>query len=401
MQDVLRRSELDPRLLGTTLALASTWIALDVATGGLFLTARNLYNLAVQSSVVGVMACGMVLVIVARHIDLSVGSLLGLTGMFVAVLQVEVFPAAAWAWPLSAVLGIALGAGLGAVQGAWVARAGLPAFVVTLAGLMIFRGAAYLLTDGRTVTPLAPGFERLGGGVEGAIGAPASWALGALAAALLLARGLRARRERRRHGIPARPAWSEALHLTLAVCAPLAFVWVMNLHTLPRSDVARGLPVPVLVLVATAAGVHVLARSTRFGRHVFAIGGNRRAAARAGVDVARVTLGLFAAMGALAGVAGVLATARLGAGTSSLGTLAELAVIAAAVIGGTRLSGGAGSVPGAILGAVLMQSLENGMVLLGVSSAVRQVGIGAVLLLAVHADAVWQRRSGGPEEEAA
>jgi D-xylose transport system permease protein len=170
------------------------------------------------------------------------------------------------------------------------------------------------------------------------------------------------------------------------------FVSVMNAHTLPRSDVARGIPIPVLVMIAVAACVHLLARSTRFGRHVYAIGGNPEAAALAGIDVRRVTLGIFALMGALAAVAAVLTAARLGAGTNSMGTLAELAVIAAAVIGGTSLAGGVGSVPGALLGAVIMQSLENGMVLLGVSSAIRQVAIGGLLLLAVWLDTVWSRR---------
>ncbi len=393
----LRESELDPRGVGTVLALFAIWIALDAASDGLFLTARNLYNLAVQSSVVGIMACGMVLVIVARHIDLSVGSCLGFTGMLVALLQAD----RAVAWPVSVAVGIAAGAGIGAIQGLWVAWGRLPAFVVTLAGLMVLRGFAYLLTDGRTVSPLEPAFERLGGGLHGAIGAEASWLLGIAGAAILAFRQLRVRAERRRLGVPARPAWSEGVHLVLRVGGVLGFVWVINLHTLPRSDVARGIPIPVLVLLAAAVGVHVLARATRFGRHVFAIGGSARAAQRAGVRIAPVTVGLFAVMGALAGLAGVLTVARLGAGTSSMGTLSELAVIAAAVIGGTRLAGGVGSVTGAVLGAVLMQSLENGMVLLGVSSAVRQVGIGGVLLLAVWIDTVVQRRAGELAEEPA
>jgi D-xylose transport system permease protein len=251
------------------------------------------------------------------------------------------------------------------------------------------------------VAPLAAGLQRLGGGIDGAIGATASWAVGIAAAAALAVRQLRVRADRRRHGVPARAAWAEALHLGLGVVGVLGFVAAINLHTLPRSEVARGIPIPVLILVVTAGLVHALARHTRFGRHVFAVGGSPRAALRAGVRVPRLTVGLFATMGALAGVAGVLTAARLGAGTSSMGTLSELAVIAAAVIGGTRLAGGVGSVPGAVLGAVLMQSLENGLLLMGVSSAVRQVGIGLVLVGAVWIDASWQRRADGLVEEAA
>lgn len=383
----LRRAGLEPRLVGMTAALALIALCFDRASDGAFLTPRNLYNLAVQTSATGIMACGMVLVIVLRHVDLSIGSLLGLTGMAIAVLQAEVLPGdPAAVWPVAVVAGLALGAGVGAVQGWWIAWRRLPAFVVTLAGLMIFRGGAYLLTDGRTVALLAPGFERLGGGIDGAIGAGASWAVGAAVVGVVGSSGLRRRRQRARHGVEVAPVWADGLRLGAVALAVLGLVAVANAHTLPRSDVGRGIPLPVLVLGVVAAAVHGLARGTRFGRHVYAIGGSPEAAARAGIDVRRVTLGVFVLMGGLAAVAGALTAARLGAGTSSMGTLAELAVIAAAVIGGTSLAGGVGSVLGAVLGALLMQSLENGMVLLGVSSAVRQVAIGVVLVLAVWLD---------------
>jgi D-xylose transport system permease protein len=391
--ELLRNVGFPPRIVGMLLALMLIWLGIDWASDGLFLSARNLYNLAVQSSVVGVMASGMVLVIVGRHIDLSVGSVLGVTGMVVAIIQSELAPPdAGWGWPLAVLAGLALGGSIGAWQGYWVAYRGLPAFVVTLAGLMIFRGSAYLVADGRTVAPLDPTFVRLGGGLDGSIGAAWSWALCAVAIAGIALLQLRARHERARHGFSRLSIGAEGLRLALRVAGVTLFVSVMNAHTLPRSDVARGIPIPVLVMIAVAACVHLLARSTRFGRHVYAIGGNPEAAALAGIDVRRVTLGIFALMGALAAVAAVLTAARLGAGTNSMGTLAELAVIAAAVIGGTSLAGGVGSVPGALLGAVIMQSLENGMVLLGVSSAIRQVAIGGLLLLAVWLDTVWSRR---------
>jgi D-xylose transport system permease protein len=383
----------DPREPILWLALAVIWLGLGLLTDGLFLSPRNLYNLAVQSSVVGVMATGMVLVIVARHIDLSVGSLLGFTGMTVAVLQVQVLPVdAAWAWPLSVAAGLLLGAAIGAWQGWWVAFRGLPAFVVTLAGLLIFRGGAYLLTDGQTVAPLQPAFERLGGGIDGSLGALWSWLAGAAAIACNVLLRLRARADRRRHGFPRAPLWSDALGVGLRALAIVAFVAVMNAHTQPRTEVARGVPIPVLILIVVAVAMTALARATRFGRYVFAIGGSPEAAALAGIDVRRVTLGVFALMGLLCGVAAVLTTARLGAGASSMGTLAELSVIAAAVIGGTSLAGGRGSVSGALLGAVIMQSLENGMVLLGVSSPLRQVSIGLVLIAAVWLDVLLAGR---------
>jgi ABC-type xylose transport system permease subunit len=299
-------------------ALAVLWLGLAALSGGLFLSPRNLVNLAVQASAVGVMACAMVLVIAARQIDLSVGSVLGFTGMVIAGLQVEGgLLATPLPWPAALLAGLALATAIGAWHGAWVAYARLPSFVATLAGLLIFRGAAWLVSDGRTLAPLDDGYARIGGGLSGTI---------------------------------------------------------------------AGIPMPLLVLAAVALGVHVLATRTRFGRHVFAIGGSPLAAELAGIDVRGVTLRAFALSGALAGVAAVLTTARLGAGTNSMGTQAELAVIAAAVLGGTSLAGGAGSVGGAVLGALWMQSLENGMVLLDVTSALRQVIIGLVLLAAVALD---------------
>jgi D-xylose transport system permease protein len=343
-------------------ALVVLWAALAIASDGVFLSPRNLVNLAVQASAVGVMATGMVLVIAARQIDLSVGSVLGFTGMVIASLQVE----AALPWPVTLAAGVALAAAIGLWHGTWVAYARLPAFVVTLAGLLVFRGAAWLVSDGQTLAPLDDGYARIGGGLHGTIGVVATWALaGALAVALLASR--------RRAALP-------------AAAAVVAFAAIAN--AVPGGDGSgAGMPLPVLVLGAVAAGVHALATRTRFGRYVFAIGGNPRAAELAGIDVRSVTLRAFALLGALAGVAAVLTTARLGAGTNSMGSQAELAVIAAAVLGGTSLAGGAGSVGGAVLGALWMQSLENGMVLLDVTSAMRQVVIGLVLLAAVAADA--------------
>ncbi len=391
----LRDYQIDLRLLAMIGVLAAIWVGLHLITDGVFLTPRNLYNLAVQSSVIGIMACGMVLVIVCRHIDLSVGSVLGFTGMMIAWLQVEMLPPeAAWNWPLTIVIGLALGGLIGAWQGWWVAYRGIPAFVVTLAGLLIFRGAAFLVTDGRTVAPLNPNYQNLGGGLNGSIGATWSWLLAALAIAAMVALAARQRASRRHHGFQVKP-WPLELALLVAGGGVIvAFVMVMNAYTQPRSDIPRGIPVPVLILLAVVAIMSWLTRATRFGRYVFALGGSPEAAALAGINVKRVTVWVFAIMGLLSAVAAVVLSARLNAGTNSMGTLSELSVIAAAVIGGTSLAGGVGSIAGAILGAVIMQSMENGMVLMGVSSAVRQVVIGVLLILAVWID-TWHKQRGG------
>lgn len=393
VEEFSRLTGLDPRLLAMLAALVAIWVVLDIWTGGIFLTPRNLFNLAVQGSAVGIMATGMVFVIVARHIDLSVGSVLGFVGMFMAWLQVEVFTlGAAWNWPLSIACGLALGALVGLWQGLWVAYGGVPAFVVTLGGLLIFRGAAFEITDGRTVAPLDPTYQLLGGGVDGSIGATASWALGLVAVAAVAFFAMKARGKRLRYGFPVKPLWAELLMIAVWAALILGFVMVMNAYTKPRSDIPRGIPIPVLILLAVVIAMTFLARFTRFGRYVFAMGGNPEAAALSGINVKRTTVMIFVVMGVLSAVAAVITTARLNAGTNSMGTLAELSVIAAAVIGGTSLAGGVGTVPGAILGAVIMQSLDNGMVLIGVSSSMRNIVIGLVLIAAVWFDVVYNRQ---------
>jgi D-xylose transport system permease protein len=389
---LLRQVDIDNRMLAMIIALLSIWVILNIMTGGIFFTARNMYNLAVQSSVVGIMATGMVLVIVSRHIDLSVGSLLGFTGMVIAYLQVHVFPlGAAWNWPLTILCGLALGGLVGLWQGWWISYRGVPSFVTTLAGLLMFRGAAYLVTDGRTVAPMDKTYQILGGGIDGSIGATWSWILAGAAIAWMLTNSIMVRRSCRKYGFKLKPLWVELLFLTIGTALVCGFVLVMNAYYKPRTEIPRGIPVPVLIMICVVVGMSLLAKITRFGRYVFAIGGNPEAAELSGIAVKKITTLVFMVMGILCGVAAVITTARLNAGANSMGMLAELNVIAAAVIGGTSLAGGQGTIYGAILGAVIMQSLDSGMVLLGISSAMRQLVIGAVLIIAVWFDVVYNK----------
>ena len=384
--------EIDTRMLAMIGALIIIWIVLTVLTNGIFFTARNLYNLAVQTSVVGIMATGMVLVIVARHIDLSVGSLMGFTGMVIAYLQVHVFTlGAAWNWPLTVLCGLALGALVGLWQGWWVAYRGVPAFVVTLGGLLIFRGGAYLVTDGRTVAPMDKTYQLLGGGINGSIGATWSWIFGGVCILLMVIGTFRGRARRKKYGFKPKARWAELVMLLIGIGLVCGFVMVMNSYYKPRTEIPRGIPIPVLILIGVVVLMTLLAKVTKFGRYVFAIGGNPEAAELSGINVQRVTMYIFMVMGILCGVAAVITTARLNAGANSMGTMAELNVIAAAVIGGTSLAGGVGTIAGAILGAVIMQSLESGMVLMGVTSAMRQVVIGLVLVLAVWFDVMYNK----------
>jgi len=384
--------EIDTRMLAMIGALIIIWIVLTVLTDGIFFTARNLYNLAVQTSVVGIMATGMVLVIVARHIDLSVGSLMGFTGMVIAYLQVHVFTlGAAWNWPLTVVCGLALGGLVGLWQGWWVAYRGVPAFVVTLGGLLVFRGGAYLVTDGRTVAPMDKTYQLLGGGINGSIGATWSWIFGIVCILLMIFGTIKGRVRRKKYGFKPKAWWADLVMLLIGIGLVCGFVLVMNSYYKPRTEIPRGIPIPVLILIGVVVLMTLLAKVTKFGRYVFAIGGNPEAAELSGVNVQRVTMFIFMVMGILCGVAAVITTARLNAGANSMGMMAELNVIAAAVIGGTSLAGGIGTITGAILGAVIMQSLESGMVLMGVSSAMRQVIIGLVLILAVWFDVMYNK----------
>jgi len=377
--------------LDTEAFSAKIWDLTNV--DGFFLKPRNLYNLAVQTSVVGIMATGMVLVIVARHIDLSVGSAMGFTGMAIAFLQVHVFTlGAAWNWPLTVVFGLLLGAAIGLWQGWWIAFRGVPAFVVTLGGLLIFRGGAYLITDGRTVAPMDETYQLLGGGINGSIGATGSWIFGAIVIAVMLFGALRGRVRRKKYGFKPKKLWVEVTMLVIGIGLVCGFVIVMNSYYKPRTEIPRGIPIPVLILIGVVVIMTLLSKVTKFGRYVFAIGGNPEAAELSGINVPRVTMLIFMVMGILCGVAAVITTARLNAGANSMGTMAELSVIAAAVIGGTSLAGGLGTIVGAILGALIMQSLESGMVLLGVTSAMRQVVIGLVLIVAVWFDVVYNKK---------
>jgi D-xylose transport system permease protein len=304
-----------------------------------------------------------------------------------------VFPlGAVWNWPLTILCGLALGGLVGLWQGWWISYRGIPSFVATLAGLLMFRGAAYLVTDGRTVAPMDKTYQILGGGIDGSIGATWSWILAGVAIAWMLTNTIMVRRSCLKYGFKVKPLWVQLLFLSIGTALVCGFVLVMNAYYKPRTEIPRGIPVPVLIMIFVVVGMSLLAKITRFGRYVFAIGGNPEAAELAGIAVKKITTLVFLVMGILCAIAAVITTARLNAGANSMGMLAELNVIAAAVIGGTSLAGGQGTIYGAILGAVIMQSLDSGMVLLGISSAMRQLVIGAVLILAVWFDVVYNKK---------
>lgn len=390
---------LDPRMMSMILALIVIWVGLQIATDGIFLTPRNLYNLSLQTSAIAVIACGMVFVIVARQIDLSVGSLLAFTGVFTAFTQVSWFDGyPGVGWILSIIVGCAAGVAVGLFQGWWVAYRRLPALIVTLAGYLMYRNAAFLLVQGQTIAPLDTTYQRLGGGAAGSIGPTASWLVAAIGCAWLVWQVWHTRSERTKYGADQAPIWLDAAKVAVGTVAIIGFAAVMvSYPDRTRTDaegnpLGMGIGIPVLILIVVVAVLSFIANRTRFGRYVFAYGGNPESAVLAGINTRWLLVKIFIMMGILSTIAAVIVTARLNAGANSIGQNAELYAISASVIGGTSLAGGLGSVPGAVLGALFIQSLDSGMVLLDVPTAQRGVIIGLVLIAASWFDAEFTKR---------
>jgi len=406
-------------MLGMVGALVILWIGFNQFTDGRFLTARNLFNLSVQTASVAVMATGMVFVIVTRHIDLSVGSMLGLLGMIMGTVQVHLLPEwlgyGHWSiWLITIAVGLTCGVVLGGLQGWIVGYLAVPAFIVTLGGLLVYRGAAWWVTQGQTVAPLDKTFKLLGGGAEGTLGDVLSWILGWAATIIAVIFMILSRRQKSSHGFKVKPRWAEISLIGVVATLILGYVAIMNAYPIPRGAVKRiaeakgleipaeglmlyhGIAIPVVILILIAIIMTVVARRTRFGRYIYATGGNPEAAKLSGVNTQMLTVKVFALMGALTAVAAVIASARLGAVGNDLGTLDELRVIAAAVIGGTALAGGVGTIFGAILGALIMQSLQSGMAMVGVDAPLQSIVVGVVLVFAVYLDIAYRRRAGQP-----
>jgi len=412
----LRDNEIDTRMVGMIVVLLAIWVVFHFISGGTFITPRNLWNLSVQTSSIAIMATGMVLVIVSRNIDLSVGSMVGTVGMVMAVLQVEWLPPVmglgnSWIWLVTLAVGIALGAAIGAFQGSIIAYVGVPSFIVTLGGLLVWRGFAWLTASGRTIAPMDATFQLLGGGSRGSLGESGSWILGGIACIGIIALLVMGRRRRRRFSFRLRPVWLDVVLGALGCAVVLAAVWVMNSYYLPENLAAQyaeennipipegglqiplGIPYPVIILGGVAIAMSFVANRLRFGRYVFSIGGNPEASELAGIKTKRTIVKVFMVMGILVAISAAVSIARLNAAVSGLGTLNELYVIAAAVVGGTSLSGGIGTIPGAILGALVMQSLQSGMVLVGVGAPVQDVVLGVTLVVAVAIDTIYRRRA--------
>jgi D-xylose transport system permease protein len=362
--------KMDVRAYAMIGALIAIWVLFSILNDT-FLTPRNLSNLFLQMSVTSVLAIGMVLVIVAGQIDLSVGSIVGLTGGIAAILNVW------YDWNTVPVIiaTLLIGALIGLIQGWWVAYRAVPAFIVTLGGMLIFRGIWMGISGSKTIAPLSPGFKYLG---QAYLLGPLGLLLGGAAVIITTVGLLRKRTSRKKYGFELEPMPFTLAKAVLYAALILGFVFIMNQY--------QGIPVPFVIVIVLAIIFTFIGKMSVFGRQVYAVGGNSEAARLSGINTKRRLLITFVLCNTLAAVAGLILTARLNAATSSSGINYELDAIAACVIGGTSLLGGAGTIAGAIIGALVMASLDNGMSIMNLDSYWQFIVKGCILVVAVWFD---------------
>ena len=414
---LLQKLEVDTRLLGMIGAFVILCIGFNILTDGRFLTPRNIFNLTIQTVSVAIMACGMVFVIVNRHIDLSVGALLATTSAVMAMTQTHILPEMLgfglghpMIWILTIIVGLSVGTLIGAFQGWMVGYLTIPAFIVTLGGFLVWRNVAWYMTDGQTIGPLDSTFLVFGG-TNGTLGTTWSWGFAFIAALLAVWTLWSARRAKAHHGFPVKPVWAEMTLSGVVVAVIFGFIAILNAYEIPTRRLQRmfeargeempeglsvgyGLPISVLILILVAVILTVVAKRTRFGRYIFATGGNPDAAQLSGINTRLLTVKIFALMGFLCALSAVVASARLANHSNDIGTLDELRVIAAAVIGGTALAGGFGTIYGAIFGALIMQALQSGMAMVGVDAPFQNIVVGSVLVAAVFIDILYRKKLG-------
>jgi D-xylose transport system permease protein len=415
VRGLFAQTEIDLRLFGMLLALVVILVTFHILSGGTLIQPTNMITMAVQAAGIAIIATGMVLVIVSRNIDLSVGSLVGLISMSYALWMTDWFPRifglgpdVPFQWALALALGIGLGAGVGAIQGFIIAYIGVPSFIVTLGGLLSIRGLVWYQSQGAAVTGLDPTFQLVGGGALGSVGELITWILGIAGCVAIIALLYNSRRQRRRYGFPVRPMWAEVMLGAVGIAVVLFLAWFANNAFWPQGLVDQyaadhgvdpqglkipvGFPFPIVLLIGVTIVMTFIANRRRFGRYVYAYGGNPDAAELAGINTRWTILKTYVLMGVLCALAAAIAAARLNGSTLDIGTSYELYVIAAAVVGGTSFAGGIGTIPGAVLGAFVLAALNYGLSFLGVNSPGQNVAAGVVLILAVGLDTLNRRR---------
>ncbi len=372
--------------------LALIWAGFSLLTGGTFVSARNLSNLALQSASTAIAATSIVWVLIAGHIDLSIGSFVGFTGAIAGAIAGACMVNLGLGVLPTILIVLAVGMLLGAFQGYWVAYRGVPAFIVTLAGMQIFQGGCMMVTQGVTISPMKDGFKAIGqayipGIFSGGEGLNDTALLtGAALCAVYAVSQLRAARSKRAYQLAAAPGWFLAIKIGVACAAIMAASAVLAAHLgIPAALVLAGLCTVLFTFISY---------NTKFGKYVHAIGGSRDAARLSGIDVKRITFLIFVVEGLMCALSSIVYTARLNSAAASAGQNMEMDVISAAIIGGTSTMGGEVSVPGAVIGALIMASINNGMSIMNLPSQAQYVTKGVVLLLAVWMDVAtrWKSR---------
>ena len=382
--DGLRRNM---RQYGMLIALGLIVVLFAVWTDGDLLLPRNVSNLVLQNSYILILAIGMMLVIIAGHIDLSVGSLTAFIGSMAAVFMVKNdLP-----WPVAVILCLAMGALAGAAQGFFIAYGGIPSFIVTLAGMLIFRGLTEIFLEGQTLGPFPEGLQKVANGFLPEVGPNTNYhnltlLLGFAMIAFVVFQEFRDRRRQQEFSLDVPPFKLFLLKLVALGAAILTLTMLLASY--------KGAPIVLLILGVLLVGFGYVMRNAIIGRHIYAIGGNLPAAKLSGVKDKKVTFLVFLNMGMLAALAGLVFAARFNAASPKAGLNFELEAIAASFIGGASMSGGVGTVLGAIIGGLVLGVLNNGMNLVGIGTDWQQVIKGLVLLAAVGFD-VWNKRKSG------
>ncbi|MQY32776.1 Xylose transport system permease protein XylH [Streptomyces sp. RB17] len=387
LQLVLGGLRRNMRQYGMLIALGLIVVLFQIWTGGDLLLPRNVSNLVLQNSYILILAIGMMLVIIAGHIDLSVGSITAFVGAFAAVLTVQHH----MAWPVALVLCLLVGAVAGSVQGFLIAYFGIPSFIVTLAGMLLFRGLTEILLKGQTLGPFPNGLQKIGNGFLPAVGPNTNYhnltlLLGIVLVAAVVWQEVRDRRRQQEFSLDVVPRNLFLLKLVALVAAIVTLTMLLASYD--------GAPIVLIILGVLVGGYGYVMRNSVFGRHIYAIGGNLPAAKLSGVKDKRITFQVFLNMGVLAALAGLVVAARLNAASPKAGDGFELEAIASSFIGGASMSGGVGTVLGAIIGGLVLGVLNNGMNLLSVGTDWQQVIKGLALLAAVGFD-VWNKRKSG------
>ena len=395
-QLVISRIRANIRTYTMVLALIFIWILFGILTKGVFFAPRNISNLFRQMTMIGYLACGMLLVLVTGGIDLSVGSVTGFVCVIVAYLQANILPALLVTWLpnsslafqssiitiIAVISGLLVGLAAGVAQGYTIAYLGVPAFIVTLGGQLIFRGGVLGITRGKTIVPIVEPFKNI---AQGYISRTTGIIITFIIIALIFLGTVLNRRKLKKIGLQPDTLMKDYVKSVIVSAFVLLYVIVMNSY--------RGIQNPVLLLVVIAFITNYVSKNTRFGRYIYALGGNREATRLSGIDIKKNTFLVYGLMGILSGVSGIVLTGYIAAGTIAGGMNYELDAIASCVIGGVSLSGGSGSVIGALIGAVVMASLVNGMSVMNMDVFWQNIVKGIILILAVYVDVNTKRKN--------